>query len=305
VAGAKTLLTSQDLLSLRRAVHLLPPAQHPAVQAARQELFQKAYRTALSALENADFLFCNAPTGSGKTIALGTLAARLGKSLGLARIVIVLPFLVTCRQSTLAIRSLLTEAGIAVAEDTSGVPPEEDFAEKAWNSGIVVTSAVAFMEALTNSSERGRERWSLLQDAVIILDDCCQWITPVLSAFVILRLQELRDAGARIIFSSATLPKYWQMTEIRKLLTKEPVVKTFELTEAVATNLSKRVKLSRLERRLNFRGIAEFALGNREPWIRAHRREYDNDGTAVVCYSSPPVESRFYANSDHVAFMST
>jgi CRISPR-associated endonuclease/helicase Cas3 len=157
---------------------------------------------------------------------------------------------------------LLTEAGIAVAEDTSGVPPDEDFAEEAWSSGIVVTSAVAFMEALTHSSERGRERWRLLQNAVIILDDCCQWISPVLSAFAILRLQELRDAGGRIIFSSATLPKYWQMTEISKLLTKVPTVETFELTEAVATDLSKRVKFSRLERSLNFRGVAEFAREN-------------------------------------------
>jgi Rad3-related DNA helicase len=98
------LLNGDGLIALRRYVEKMEQARDPVVQRARAELFDTAYCVPLKPFSEADFIYCDAPTGSGKTIALPTLASRLAKHLGLPRIVVVLPYLVTCRQSTQVMR---------------------------------------------------------------------------------------------------------------------------------------------------------------------------------------------------------
>src|SRR5260370_25683522 len=113
------LLNGDGLIALRRYVEKMEQARDPVVQRARAELFDTAYCVPLKPFSEADFIYCDAPTGSGKTIALPTLASRLAKHLGLPRIVVVLPYIVTCRLSTQVMRKLLSKAGITVAVYTS------------------------------------------------------------------------------------------------------------------------------------------------------------------------------------------
>jgi CRISPR-associated endonuclease/helicase Cas3 len=260
----KASLSSGDgLIALRRYVEKMEQASDPVVQRARDELFYTAYRVPLKAFSEADFIFCDAPTGSGKTIALPTLASRLAKHLSLPRVVVALPYLVTCRQSTKLMRKLVAEAGIVVAEDTSGTPRDEDFRDQSWQCGMTVISSVAFLEMLNHLSENRSEKWRLLHNAVIILDDCCQWLSPELSAYVLVRLLELRNQGARIIFSSATLPKYWEMPEIEMLLGRRVKVESLSIGSEISNRLSNRVAINRLPRALNFAGVAKLALEHR------------------------------------------
>ena len=257
------LLNGDGLIALRHYVEKMEQARDPVVQRAREELFDTAYCVPLKPFSEADFIYCDAPTGSGKTIALPTLASRLAKHLGLPRIVVVLPYLVTCRQSTQVMRKLVAKAGIIVAEDTSGTPRGEDLREQSWQGGMTVISSVAFLEMLNHLSEKRSAKWRLLHSAVIILDDCCQWLSPELSAYVLVRLLELRDQGARIIFSSATLPKYWEMPEIEMLLGRSVKVEGLSIGSEVSSQLSNRVAINRLPRALNFAAVTKLALEHR------------------------------------------
>jgi CRISPR-associated endonuclease/helicase Cas3 len=257
------LLNGDSLIALRRYVEKMEQARDPVVQRAREELFDTAYCVPLKPFSEADFIYCDAPTGSGKTIALPTLASRLAKHLGLPRIVVVLPYLVTCRQSTQVMRKLVAKAGIIVAEDTSGTPRGEDLKEQSWQGGMTVISSVAFLEMLNHLSEKRSMKWRLLHNAVIILDDCCQWLSPELSAYVLVRLLELRDQGARIIFSSATLPKYWEMPEIETLLGRSVKVVSLSIGSEISSQLSNRVAINRLPRALNFAAVTKLALEHR------------------------------------------
>src|SRR5258708_2976600 len=140
------LLDGDGLIALRRYVEKMERARDPVVQRAREELFDTAYCVPLKPFSEADFIYCDAPTGSGKTIALPTLASRLAKHLGLPRIVVVLPYLVTCRQSTQLMRKLVAKAGIIVAEDTSGTPRGEDLRDQSCQGGMTVISSFVFLE---------------------------------------------------------------------------------------------------------------------------------------------------------------
>jgi CRISPR-associated endonuclease/helicase Cas3 len=258
------LLSRDGLIALRRYVETMEQARDPVVKQARDELFYTAYCVPLKPFSDADFIYCDAPTGSGKTIALPTLGSRLAKHLGLPRIVVVLPYLVTCRQSTQVMRKLVAEAGIVVAEDTSGTPSNEDLREQSWQCGMTTISSVAFLEMLNHISEKRSAKWRLLHDSIIILDDCCQWLSPELSAYVLVRLLELRQRGARIIFSSATLPKYWEMPEIETLLGRSVKVVSLSIGSEISSRLSNRVALNRLPRALNFAAVTKLALEHRQ-----------------------------------------
>lgn len=281
------LLDGDGLIALRRYVEKMEQARDPVVRQARDELFSTAYCVPLKALSEADFIYCDAPTGSGKTVALPTLASRLAKLLGLPRVVVVLPYLVTCRQSTLVMRKLVAKAGILVAEDTSGTPHDEDFKDQSWQSGMTVISSVAFLEMLNHHNEKRSAKWRLLHNAVIILDDCCQWLSPELSAYVLVRLLELRNQGARIIFSSATLPKYWEMPEIETLLGRSVKVESLSIGSETSNQLSNRVAIKRLPRALNFAGVAKLAL--------EHRRL----GSGLIVVNTVATTVRLAATLDH------
>lgn len=250
---------------VRAHVKSLPSARDPAVRAARDQLFELAWTLPVAKLDGADLIYSDAPTGSGKTIGLATLAARLAIRHGLPRVIIVLPFLVTCRQSTRALRATLEAAGVAVAEDTSGARADEAPREgrDSWKQGVTVISAVRFMDILAGRSEARAREYEALADAVLILDDCDQWLDASLAAFVLAKLKGLRDRGARVMLASATLPHYWSMPEMQKLLGFKPAVTELSLPAETAERLARRVRIQRVPRALNFQGVAQMALDHR------------------------------------------
>src|SRR5258708_14743890 len=116
---------------------------------------------------------------------------------------------------------------------------------------------------LKHLSEKRSAKWRFLHNAVIMLDDCCQWLSPELSAYVLVRLLELRDQGARIIFSSATLPKYWEMPEIETLLGRSVKVVSLSIGFEISSQLSNRGAINRIHRALNFAELTKLSFDHR------------------------------------------
>lgn len=120
------------------------------------------------------------PTGGGKTLASLRFALHHADRRNLDRIVYVIPFTSIIDQNAQIVRSILeadaADAGSVVLEHHSNVTPErETWREKAlcetWESPVVYTTMVQFLESLFGAGTRGARRLHQLTNAVIVFDE--------------------------------------------------------------------------------------------------------------------------------------
>jgi len=170
----------------------------------------------------------NAPTGTGKTLLSFDCALRLrseiqkrtGKNL---RIIYVLPYINIIDQTyDILSRVLGIEEGDNDKEehiikhhhlfapgqrnsDYEELPNEKKMALiESWDSEIIVTTFVQFMETLIGTRNRMLKKFNKIFDSIIIIDEI-QAFSPELWKFVIESLKELPD-GCYVIMMSATMP---------------------------------------------------------------------------------------------------
>jgi len=119
------------------------------------------------------------PTGGGKTYASLRYALHHAKTHGLERIIYVIPFTSIIEQNAAAIRKVIEQEGDAypwVLEHHCNLEPEQQtwhskLATDNWDSPIILTTMVQFLETLFSGGTRGVRRLHQLANSVIISDE--------------------------------------------------------------------------------------------------------------------------------------
>jgi CRISPR-associated endonuclease/helicase Cas3 len=208
-------LDAERLLALVRKSRDTKLASNPgsALAIPRNQIFD----TCLAKAElNQGFFSLTVPTGGGKTLSAMALALAHAKRHGLRRIIVVIPYLSIIEQNAAEYRSILGDD--VVLENHSAAEPRADASEteksrlelaaENWNSPIVVTTSVQFLESLFASSPSRCRKLHRIPRSVVIFDEVqtlpAHLIQPTFSMF-----RELaRNYGVSFVFSSATQPAF-------------------------------------------------------------------------------------------------
>lgn len=148
---------------------------------------------------------CSAPGGSGKTLAVMRRMLRVAHERGLARIIVVVPYISLNEQSHDIYRDVFASK---VTQHHHAAPAPDEL----WDSPIVVTTGASFFAALTNTSREGLRRLANLNNACVFLDDCHGHCEPHLWGFYLPLLRSL-TAGrfCHVAFGSASFPAWWKV----------------------------------------------------------------------------------------------
>jgi len=119
------------------------------------------------------------PTGGGKTYASLRYALHHAKRHSLERIIYIIPYTSIIEQNASAIRKVIEQEGDQypwVLEHHSNLEPENQtwhskLAAENWDSPIVLTTMVQFLETLFSGGTRGVRRLHQLANSVIIFDE--------------------------------------------------------------------------------------------------------------------------------------
>lgn len=120
-----------------------------------------------------------APTGGGKTLASLRYALRHASEHGLDRIIYIIPYTSIIEQNASAIRDVIENEGDQfpwVLEHHSNLEPElqtwqNKLISENWNSPIVLTTMVQFLETCFTSGTRSVRRLHQLANSVLIFDE--------------------------------------------------------------------------------------------------------------------------------------
>lgn len=154
----------------------------------------------------------NAPTGTGKTLALLAFAANHADIYNKRRIIIVLPFLSIISQNAKIYRKIC--GNILESHSMASYGDDEEFkllAER-WNSPVVITTSVKFFETFFKSKPSDMRFLHSISNSVIVFDEA-QSIPTELMGTTIETMRALCETyNSTVLFSTATLPPF----DIRK-----------------------------------------------------------------------------------------
>lgn len=119
------------------------------------------------------------PTGGGKTLASLRFALHHANKHGMDRIIYVIPFTSIIDQNAEVVRCILEpdeERGRVVLEHHANLTPEvqgwrEKMLTENWDSPVIYTTMVQFLETLFGAGTRGARRMHQLANAVLIFDE--------------------------------------------------------------------------------------------------------------------------------------
>jgi len=119
------------------------------------------------------------PTGGGKTYASLRFALHHANKHGLERIIYIIPFTSIIEQNAAAIRSAIEQIGDDcpwVLEHHSNLEPDQQswhskLVAENWDSPIIITTMVQFLETLFSGGTRGVRRLHQLANSAIIFDE--------------------------------------------------------------------------------------------------------------------------------------
>jgi len=119
------------------------------------------------------------PTGGGKTYASLRYAVHHAKKYNLDRIIYIIPYTSIIDQNALAIREVLEQSDDLtpwVLEHHSNIEPEKQswrskLISENWDSPIVLTTMVQFLETLFSGGTRGVRRLHQLAKSVLVFDE--------------------------------------------------------------------------------------------------------------------------------------
>ncbi len=162
---------------LEQTLHTFP-ARHPI-----DELRRSISLECLQSAQRAKGIYTlTVPTGGGKTLASLRFALHHAERRKLERIIYVIPFTSIIDQNAKVVRRILEpdhipeDSGRVVLEHHSNVTPDrQTLLEKIlcedWDSPVVYTTMVQFLESLFGAGTRGVRRMHQLANAVIVFDE--------------------------------------------------------------------------------------------------------------------------------------
>lgn len=197
---------------LRKAQAALP--RKTPVQTLRDEILRACI--AAADLPPGRFSLC-APTGGGKTLSGMRLALEHAMRHGLRRVIVVIPYTSIIEQNARVYRDIFGERNVLEHHsnlDTEKLLKESDeletrrrLAAENWDSPIVVTTSVQFLESLFSDHPSRCRKLHNIARSVVLLDEV-QTLPPSLLHPILDVLGELSEPriGCSIILSTATLP---------------------------------------------------------------------------------------------------
>lgn len=156
--------------------------------------------------------FLTVPTGGGKTLASLRFALQHAKQHNAARVFYIVPYTSIIEQNAKAVRDILAANGQdLILEHHSNLTPSVDtesnrlLAEN-WDSPIIFTTTVQFLEAIFASGTRGVRRMHRLSNSILIFDEPQALPIKVTHLFnqAINFLSE--QCGSSIVLCTATQP---------------------------------------------------------------------------------------------------
>lgn len=208
------------------------------VQEARKYISQACLR---KAGEGAGIYLLNVPTGGGKTLAALRYALAHAAKKGKSRIIFLIPLLSVLEQNSKVIRDHLynTEAVVEHHSNVLKIKETEEelntyeFVVNTWDSPIVISTLVQFLNVLFDGKTTSVRRMKSLCNSVIVIDEIqsLPWKT---TAMFIQTMNFLVDyCDATIVLSSATQPCFDKLKPALKLALKPQMVEPdFELFSA-------------------------------------------------------------------------
>ncbi|KRM56733.1 hypothetical protein C5L31_000135 [Secundilactobacillus malefermentans] len=142
----------------------------------RQKMSDACYQTASEAT---GIYSLSVPTGGGKTLSSLRFALRKAKLQGIQRIIYVVPYTTIIEQNANAIRKRLNwnandSANILEYHSTIMNEPKDPayyYARDSWDSPIIITSQVAYLDALYGRGSKNIRHMHQLINSVIIFDE--------------------------------------------------------------------------------------------------------------------------------------
>jgi CRISPR-associated endonuclease/helicase Cas3 len=151
------------------------PIKHP-IDSIRRKISDDCYS---KSSEKQGIYTLTVPTGGGKTYASLRYALHHAKTYNLDRIIYIIPYTSIIEQNSEAIRNLIendTDEFRWVLEHHSNLDPEKQtwhnkLASENWDSPIVLTTMVQFLEVLFGDGTRSVRRLHQLANSVLIFDE--------------------------------------------------------------------------------------------------------------------------------------
>lgn len=214
----------------------------------------------------------NLPTGAGKTMSSLRLAAECMREHQKSRIFFIMPFISIIEQNAGDIREVIGEY-CEVLECHSNIVLEEEDEERyrlladSWESDVVITSLVQFLEAAYKKNARNLKRFSSFINSVIVIDEVQSVPMHLLSLFNGLINFLAYECNCMVILCSATQPCFEEVRHRAYIKTVEGdaseeadvipdvknYLKTFQRTQYHLSEMSGLEELSAWIRR-NFSG---------------------------------------------------
>ena len=190
---------------------------NPVVDAVRNEL----YEDCAAAGDTQDWLMtATAPTGAGKTLALLKLAIRKCRTLGLSRIIVVLPFLTIADQTEGEYRKIIPN--LIVDHSQSKLSDEQrEFAAR-WDAPCIITTSVKFFESLFSRGGPDCRKLHNIANSVVIFDEAQTLPNKITKPTIKAILALCERCRTAMILSTATQPAFeylepdWKPSEVVK-----------------------------------------------------------------------------------------
>ena len=156
------------------------------------------------------------PTGAGKTISMLRFALVQAKRHKKKRIIFIIPLLSILDQNSEVIRKYIESKEIIFEHHSNVVKTEEDGEEldryellsETWDSPIVISTMVQFLNSLFSSKTSSVRRMQSLSESVIVIDEA-QSVPKKLTYMFNMAMNFLAYcANATIVLSSATQPAF-------------------------------------------------------------------------------------------------
>ena len=193
--------------AVERRIHFIPSRS-------RLDVYRKAFSDESARFDRCSGIFrLNLPTGGGKTLTSLRLALNLA-SKGHRRIVYTIPLLSILEQNALAIRNIM-DADEWILEHHSNVVQDKSDTEsfgksqllrESWDSPVVITTLVQFLDTLFSSKTSCVRRFSALSNSVIVIDEVQSAPRKLLSLLNMALNHLAYWCNCAIVLCSATQP---------------------------------------------------------------------------------------------------
>lgn len=237
----------------------------------RSSLRRELYQSCRSVEAHSGFSVCGSPVGSGKTTAVMAHLLEQACKRNARRIFVVLPYTSIIRQSVDIYRKALVLPGETPEDVVSELHSRADFEDietryltALWRAPIVVTTAVAFFEALSSHNPAALRRLHELPGSLIFVDEAHSALPLRLLPLAWHWMNVLSDEWSCYwVLASGSLVRYWELQPLSGLSMPRP-----EIAELVRPDLQR--ELSRYESsRVTFRW-REKPIGRKElaEWVQ-------------------------------------